>query len=194
MAKYKRSILVINPRFQYKFCFVVCTLVLLMSLVYPFTIYDIFGSFATQFPQFKDRITAQQQELFIVLLLSQALFLAAIFVLCLFISHKIAGPMFKIVRYLREVASGSDIYRISFRDGDNFPELAAAVNEAMDYFKEQRKEDFEYLEEVEEYIDNLSYSLPDDKKPVVQEVIKSLRAIREKYQQGEEVGEQDAQP
>ena len=50
------------------------------------------------------------------------------FVLGLFVSHKVAGPLVKIRNYFERVGEGEPEAEIKFRDGDFFQDVAQAYN------------------------------------------------------------------
>lgn len=146
--------------------------------MYPLTIYDLFDKIIALQPKNAAEITENRNFLLGVLTLAQISFLGVIFVISIFISHKIAGPFFKLKRYLRDIREGAPITKLFFRNGDSFQEVAEELSETMEYFKQQREEDFEYLDEVSSYINNLSLVLPEDKKPVLQEILSKLAKIQ----------------
>lgn len=131
-----------------------------------------------------DSGTLQENRKTLLMLLGiiQLGFLGLIFVICIFISHKIAGPIYKLQKYLRGIREGGPITNLWFRNGDNFPEVAEEINETMEYFVQQRQDDFAYLEEVSSYIANLSLVVPEDKKPVLNEILSKLAEIQARYQ------------
>lgn len=176
-----RKIFVINPDFQYKFCLIICSLVFLGSLFYPFTIYDIFERLIqTQATSGNAAELAEQRtNLLILLTVAQTAFLAIIFVLCIFISHKIAGPMYKLKKYLSEVRTGESNYPLNFRTGDYFSEVAEEVNQTLDFLVDKNEEELEYLNEISVYIENISLVVPEDKKPVIEEIQAKLAKYQE---------------
>lgn len=182
MAVYKRTIFVINPKFQYYFAFVICSLVFIASLIYPITIYDIYAKVISQQPGQAAELTQNRQDLLLLLLALQTAFIGVVFVVCIFLSHKIAGPLYKLKSYLIDIRNGKDIAPLYFRKGDNFHDVAAEVTETMEYLNAQRAEDFEYLDEVSSYIANLSLVVPEDKKPVLNEIQRKLSEIQNRYQ------------
>lgn len=181
MALYKRTIFVINPSFQYKFSFVVCTLAFIASIMYPLTIYDLYDKIIMSNPGSTESLQQNRITLMSLLALTQLGFLGLIFVACIFISHKIAGPLYKLKNYLRNIREGGEITNLFFRDGDNFPEIADEVNSVMEYFVQQRQDDFSTLEEVSSYIANLALVVPEDKKPVLNEILSKLAEIQARH-------------
>lgn len=178
MAVYKRSVFIINPRFQYKFSFIVCSFVLLATLIYPFIVVDLFDKIIQLQPEKAAYYTAARNELLGVLGVIELTILGFLFIFAIFLSHKIAGPMFKLSSHLSKIRNGGEIKPVSFRSGDYFQEVADEVNQTLDYFAHQRLEDFTYLEEVSAYIANLSLVVPEDKKPVLSEIQSNLAKIQ----------------
>ena len=182
LAAYKRSIFVVNPRFQYKFSFIICSIVFIGSLIYPLTIFDLYEKIIAIHPQGRLDLETNRNYLFILLSVIEFAFLGIVFVVSIFLSHKVAGPMYKLKNHLQNIRENGDIKPIFFRDGDNFHEIAEEVNLLIDHLSEQREEDFAYLEEVATYINNLSLVVPEDKKPVIQEILSRLATIQNRLQ------------
>lgn len=62
---------------------------------------------------------------------------AGLMIFGLFISHRIAGPIYRIETYLQKVAAGEEkMAPVSLRDGDFFPELVGIVNSVIDHFSQ----------------------------------------------------------
>lgn len=182
MALYKRTIFVVNPAFQYKFSFIVCSFAVLASIMYPWTLYELYEKMIASDPSGAANLQQNRMELMVLLGSIQLGFIGLIFVISIFISHKIAGPLYKLQNYLRNIREGGEITNLFFREGDNFPEIAEEINSVMEYFVQQRQDDFENLEEVSSYIANLSLVVPEDKKPVLNEILSKLAEIQARYQ------------
>jgi hypothetical protein len=85
--------------------------------------------------------------------------------------------------FLSSVREGSPVTTLSFRNDDYFFELAEEVNLFMETIIKNQNKDFEYIGEVSEYIDNLSNIVPDDKKPVLEEISRKLIEIKSRYKE-----------
>lgn len=59
------------------------------------------------------------------------IFLAVWAIQAYYMSHRIAGPVFKATRYLNQVAETGTKYNLTFRKQDFFNELADAINKAI---------------------------------------------------------------
>lgn len=116
-----------------------------------------------------------------ILSLWQIGFTALIFVCCIFLSHKIAGPIYKLQKYLSSVRNGEPHGKLFFRKGDYFHELADDINLTFDQIEESRKKDMVFLNEVNEYIKNLNMVVPENKQSVLEEISKKLTEMQERY-------------
>jgi methyl-accepting chemotaxis protein len=182
LAGFKRSIFIINPKFQFKFSLIVCSLILLSSLLYPITIYEVFEAIFRQNPALGDRMGDSRSQLLGMLAIIQVVYIAIVFIICIFISHKIAGPMFKLGSFFKNIADGNKPKELYFRNGDNFMEIADLYNQAMNRIKQDRDDNLAYLADVKSYINNLAVVVPEDKKPVIKEITHKLDEIINQYE------------
>ncbi len=136
--QYKRSIFIINKKFQLKFAFFVCTWIFALSMVYPIVIYNIFEFFlnnmqpgATAPTLTPERIKDVQNQIVWVLGALQILFMVITFIISIFLSHRIAGPLYKLRRAMDDVSKGNLDQRITFRKNDHFTELQDSFNDMV---------------------------------------------------------------
>ena len=187
MAGYKRSTYIINPRFQIKFSLYVCGLVFVSSIIYPLTIFDLLTSFigfiGAKSPEMAKALEGKRSSLIVILTLWQIGFTALVFISCIFFSHKIAGPLFKLQKFLQAKRDGLDHGKLFFRKGDYFQEVADDFNDAFEEIEEEHQQDLAYLEEVSSYINNLSMVVPEDKKAVLAEITSKLNQIQNRFNQ-----------
>lgn len=185
---HSRRIFVINPKFQYKFCFIICSLVFLGSLVYPLTIYELFEYIFDLAGKLQssgvvsdgsiDQYRAQRASLTMYLILTQLGFIGLVFIFCIFISHKIAGPMYKLTMFLQNIRNGGEINELFFRETDQFSEIADEINLTLTYLTEKSEDERETIEEIKAYIENISLVVPEDKKPVLEEIQRKLNELK----------------
>ena len=103
------------------------------------------------------------------------------FFICVFFSHKIAGPLYKLQKHLKLLRDGESPGKLFFRKGDYFQELADDVNLTFDHLEDSYKNDLVYLSEVTSYINNLSLVVPDDKRVVLNEISSRLSSMQERF-------------
>jgi len=143
---YKRSQLLINKRFQLKFAFFVCSWIFALSMIYPIIIYNVFEYFLNSIGAVNpgsalslEKIKGIENQVLMLLGVLQLLFLAITFLLSVFLSHRIAGPLFKLRRAMDEVGRGNLDQRIAFRKKDHFIELQEAFNEMIQSISVRQK-------------------------------------------------------
>lgn len=181
MAFYKRSVFLINPSFQLRFSLVVCSLILISSMVYPLVMMDFFNEMVSLHPQLKANVESAKNEFILFLFVLQILFIFLVFILLVFMTHKVAGPIYKLKNHLSNIREGEEITPVVFRNGDHFQDLAEEVNLFLETILHHQEADFEYIDEVAIYIDNLSSVVPDDKKPLLTEITRRLSDIESRY-------------
>jgi signal transduction histidine kinase len=190
VAENKRRIILINPGFQIRFSFYVCLMVFLASVIYPWTIYEVFAKIISELsataPEIAAKLSDQRENLITVLVLFHLGMTGLIFIICIIFSHKIAGPIYKTRQILSIIRDGNLNERLSFRGGDYFPELAEDFNETFDEIQENYKNDFVYLSEVNAYLNNLALVVPDDKKVVLNEISQKLNEMQAHFNETEE--------
>ncbi len=181
MAFYKRSTFLINPPFQLKFSLIVSSIIFLSTLVYPVIIFDFFNVFIAQNPNAVENVVHTQKNLIIFLFVVQTIITTLVFIVFIFLTHKIAGPMFKLKNHLASIREGGPITPLTFRNGDYFADVAEEVSLFLDTVAHNQESDFAYIDEVAAYIQNLNLVTPDDKKPVLNEISRRLIELKSRY-------------
>lgn len=135
---YKRIDILINKKFQLRFAFYICTWVFALSMIYPFIIYNLFEYFlkiasSPHAPVSPEKIKNLQQQVLLLLGILQLVFLVITFILSIFLSHRIAGPLYRLRKSMEEVGRGNFDLRITFRKADHFMELQDVFNEMVQH-------------------------------------------------------------
>ena len=182
---YSRKIYLINPKFQIRFSLYVCIIVFVTSIIYPFTIYSLMNNiivfFSLKNPEIASMYESKRDSLVFFLVLLHLGFTCLTFLTCIFFSHKIAGPLYKLKKHLAEIRANGIKDHVFFRKGDYFLEVADEVNQTFDLIHDSYKNDLIYLGEVNSYINNLSLVVPDDKKIILHEISTKLSEMQERY-------------
>jgi hypothetical protein len=176
----RRSNYLINPKFQLKFTFYVCLLVFISSLVYPMTIYDLLERVIHHLgqvsPKLIDEFKNKQMAIVTVLFLWQLGFTMLVFVISIFFTHKVAGPIYKAMLFLKGVRKGEH-WRLKFRDGDHFMELADEINTTIDHLNQEHTESFTHLAEIRDDIKAMPGKLTKEQKTVLDGIEEKLSKI-----------------
>ena len=129
----RRRVILINPPFQLKFAFFVTSWVGALSLVTPLTVeglYDLFiriGMATPGGPQV-EALKSSKDEVIRLLIATEFGLIVAIAALSLFLSHRIAGPLYKLKKTMEAAAHGDIQTHLTFRKADHFKELAETFN------------------------------------------------------------------
>lgn len=181
MAFYKRTNFLINPAFQLRFSLIVCSVIIISTLIYPVIIYDFFNLMVAKTPNVPETVLAAQNNLIIYLVIIQVVITTLVFIVFIFFTHKIAGPLYKLKNHLASIREGNPITPLTFRQGDYFEDVAEEVTLFLETVANNQESDFEYVEEVAQYIDNLAPVVPDDKKPILNEISRRLIELKSRY-------------
>jgi signal transduction histidine kinase len=152
--------------------------VVLATAIYPMMVLDIFDEYAAAVMKFSPKSKAAILEKKSAFMWTMVLWSVGITLLVfssiIFITHRIAGPIYKLQKYLRGIREGTENDRLYFRKGDYFMDLAQDVNLTMDSLQKHKTSDKENLEEIVAYIKNLEMVVPEDKKPVINSIVTKL--------------------
>lgn len=181
MAFYKRSVFLINPSFQLKFSLIVCSVVIVSTMIYPIIIYDFFNLLTQNTPSVSSVVASAKKDMIFYLIIIQVVITLLVFIIFIFLTHKIAGPLFKLKNHLIGIREGNPISPLVFRHGDYFQDVSEEISLFLETVANNQENDFEYIDEVADYIDNLSSVVPDDKKPILSEISRRLLAIESRY-------------
>lgn len=134
--KHRRSIFIINRNFQFRFAFYVCSWMLALSFVYPMIVYSMFNYFIGFLIRDPNGAPVQaiidmRYQVLMLLVALQLIFLFVTFLISIFMSHRIAGPLYKLSRFLALAREGNLKEELYFREKDHFQDLAASYNETM---------------------------------------------------------------
>ncbi len=144
---------------------------------------SVIGHLENLLPNVAEDYKTRRTQLFIFLVLLQIGFTGLTFFICIFFSHKIAGPLYKLQKHLGKIRNKETHSKLTFRKGDYFQDLAEEVNMTFDQIEEDYKNDLMYMSEVSSYLNNLSLVVPDDKRVVLNEIINRLDEIQGRFNQ-----------
>jgi len=182
VAEYQRKIYLVNPSFQIKFSLFICLILFCSSLIYPLTIYELMETFmestAKTNPESLKNLSEKRQYLILTLSLWHLGVTGISFIIGIFWSHRISGPIYKIQKFLTGIRNNADYGKLHLRKGDYFKELAEDFNTTFDQVREDYQNNFVYLSEVESYMKNLAMVVPEDKKVVLEEIIAKLAQMQ----------------
>jgi methyl-accepting chemotaxis protein len=193
---YKRTIFLINPRFQLKFSLLISVIVFISSLIYPVLIYNLITSYRNNITRNLVKICANEKEeiasisksvsnqrenLIYLLIFGQLIFTGLIFIISIFFSLKIAGPIYKTQKYLKKIAQGNGLGKLTFRNEDYFKDLADDFNNTFTNLQNSYNKDVVYLNEVHSYLDKISTKIPNENKKALEEINYKIQEIQKRF-------------
>ena len=175
MRPYRRSQILIDKRFQLRFALYVVSWTFALSLIYPLLlqrVFDVFINYLALDPMGPpvQVLQGKRTEMTYLLWAIQALFIVITFLISLFLSHRIAGPLYKLKKSMREAMAGG-FPRIHFRSQDHFQDLSDAYNQLADGMRQRS----ESLVEARSLIEK---ALPEANAPVRATLEKALQLLK----------------
>lgn len=134
-AQFKRTRFFTATKYQLKYIALILLFMLLTMAVCVITVYfsgtAIFAEkLASVYPQ--SRIVPLINKVNFRVLVNMLLVIPVVGVVGVFLSHKLAGPLIRVERFLSEIAAGRLTARIALRKGDELVSLADRVNDLAD--------------------------------------------------------------
>jgi len=122
----------INTKFQLKYTGLILLFMFVVAWLTGYTVYYtgwlLMGEkLSAVYPQ--GRLVAIMRTVNFTLLLRLALITPLVVVISIILSHRIAGPVFRIGKYLKSIASGDLSAKLHLRKNDELQDLAEAINE-----------------------------------------------------------------
>ncbi len=136
----RRKVFLIKKKFQLHYIVFVFLAMLLTTVICVGGIYYLLWQTVAQefaVPELiADVLVPALQKANTVLLIALPLAFLLMLILSVFVSHKIAGPIYRTEKDLDEILKGDYSRRIKLREGDDLQELADAINKILDHFTE----------------------------------------------------------
>lgn len=172
MSQFRRRILLINRPFQIRFAVYVCSWLFVLSVIYPMLVsqlYDWFTRYIAADPAspMMPFLEKSRADMLFWLTLMQVCFMLMTFLMSLFMSHRIAGPMFKLSKSLNGLRNGS-LARLGFRKHDHFQEVAADYNFMIESVSDQLSTSKVHLERA------LASAKDEDTRQEIEGALKAL--------------------
>ena len=144
----KRNRFLVQPAFQIKFMiYIICFAAFGIAVLYASN-YFYFTRLITQGQElglapdhvYFEFIENQKNLLNITFFSVSAIVFGGLFIAGLALSHKIAGPVYRIQAYLQTLyRDGEPPGKLKFRDGDFFPEVAELVNGLVAHYEKRQE-------------------------------------------------------
>lgn len=179
--KHRRKTLLIDRYFQIRFSLFVTSWVLVLTLVFPSILYSSIDAFLRILSRKVDIHTLQgiqnfQAEIVSAIIFFMVVVAVLIFLISLYVSHRVAGPVYKIRNALEGWKEGQVATHLTLRKADYFSELAEAYNEAAD----QHTRTQDGIQKSCDQLSKLSQSLEPQHQAQVKEIVSNLLCFSKK--------------
>lgn len=115
------------------------------------------------------RLKQQSQRYSLILIIALSLMVVALWLAGIVITHRIAGPVYKMKRQIRDLRKGSFKVPTPLRKGDELKEFFDAFNEMVESLRVRQQDEIERIDAV---LRTLSSDVPKEK-------LDELRALRD---------------
>lgn len=150
MTQRRRRIVLINKRFQIRFSIYVSLCLAALCFVYPLivsNIFDYFFRYISRDPMGPpaEGLVKMREEVLLLLMLSEVFVIGITFLISVFMSHRIAGPLYKLRQAFGLLSEGKWKGELRFRDKDYFPELAEDFNRMVERMNQGKRNERETI-------------------------------------------------
>ncbi len=149
---WRRRNYLINKEFQFRYMGRIIFGMVVMALIVSFTVYyttwarimDEFYNIPRIAAQFAPLFASVNRTMFLILIL----FVLLAAVLSIFMSHSIAGPIYRFEKSLQAIASGDLTLRVGLRKTDEFKHIAETLNLMVSELRNNLSSDRELIDEL----------------------------------------------
>lgn len=128
----QRKRFVTDPKYQLRAAMFVVACILPMSLIYPVVILQVFDFFQSQANLDTETAEVFRSGLMWRLIALQSIFVLFILGMTLYLTHKTAGPLYKLRQHIRLILDGKAPGYLGFRKGDAHVEVAQDLNRLIE--------------------------------------------------------------
>lgn len=182
MTKYKRHIYLIKTGLQLRYMaiLVVCMLTVSMSvgwIVYHTSWRQIVNTEDLTIDKLSNIFEQVNTQLFWWVIA----FTGIIAIISIFVSHKIAGPVYRLEESMKQLASGDLTHKVHLRHGDELEDLQNAFNKMSESLNKMVYKDREVIERLAKTGENLQKKVDDKNltKESLEEITYELNAVIE---------------
>ncbi len=146
MAKHRRRIFLIKTGLQLRYMGIIVTTMLAVALGVGWTIYFTSWSMISKTQDLTiDKLADIFDTVNRDLVKYVAIFILVIAVLSIFVSHKIAGPVFRLENSAKQIAQGDLTQDVQLRYGDELRDLSEAFNTMTESLRKMVQKDREVI-------------------------------------------------
>lgn len=149
MNKQRRRTYLIKTGLQLRYMGIIISTMLLVAFGVGWTIYHTSWSRIANTEDLTiDKLAGIFDAVNSILMKWIVVFILVIAILSIFVSHKIAGPVYRLEETARKIASGDLTYQIHLRHGDELQDLQEAFNQMSDSLRKMVAKDREVIDKL----------------------------------------------
>ncbi len=149
MSKQRRRTYLIKTGLQLRYMGIIISTMLMVAFGVGWIIYHTSWSKIANTPDLTlDKLSTIFDSVNGILVKWIVVFIFVIAILSIFVSHKIAGPVYRLEETTRIIASGDLTYQIHLRHGDELRDLQEAFNKMSDSLRNMVAKDREIIEKL----------------------------------------------
>jgi len=181
--KYERKQYIVDKKFQYKFVLMLIFFIFLTVLTVSFTTFYVIWQNVIEEFFFVPEASKKLGDIYLrtseLLVLPLAVLAVIGAVAGIFISHRIAGPVYRIKKVSEEIAKGNLSINVKFRKGDELHDLADSMNSMISGVRTLVKEDRSAIDKIAAVSEKLTADLKKQKglKEEVEKTVLELNGI-----------------
>ena len=192
-APFRRRIILIKRALQMKYVMLVFLSVLVTITVVSLDLYYILGKLFIR--QYGDQnLLPLIQGATRLLLVHLSIYSVIVIFISVFISHKFAGPLFRLERVSESIASGDLTVKATFRQGDELFETAEYINQMIETLRQKLLREKNLSDRISQKLGDLSGALrsgsltPKEASAQLDEVLIEVRHIASDFRLKENPG------
>lgn len=182
MAKHRRRTFLIKTGLQLRYMGIIVSTMLMVAFGVGWIIYDTSWNRIIHTPDLTiDKLANIFNEVNSILLKWILIFVVVIAILSIFVSHKIAGPVFRLEQSTRAIASGDLTRSVKLRHGDELRDLQDAFNIMSESLRKMVSKDREVISRLIDAGNRLNETIKKKRQDpeAVESVARDLYAIIE---------------
>jgi methyl-accepting chemotaxis protein len=179
---FRRRIILIKRGLQMKYVILVFVTVLLTVSIVSLDVYYVVGKLLiSHFGE--ENIVPIVHSASRLLWTHLSLYLLIVLLASVFVSHKFAGPIFRLERVSEAIAQGDLTVKVVFRDGDELFETAEYFNRMIEFLREKIQKDQNLSSRITANLNDLSVKLasgaisPKEASALLNDIIMEVRHI-----------------
>ncbi len=137
---YRRQHYLVNPPLQYQFIGVMLFVLLILTIGALGSVYIALWLTLKTYDMVADPVAVSQLTTVGLVVTFELLIIAPVVVwIGLRLTHRVAGPLIRIVKALQQLAAGDYSVRVKLRRGDSLTEVADAINLLAEALQSRRR-------------------------------------------------------